>query len=116
MPQPHAVGPTRGTGQVPGVDEARALVYDLVVDAQESGGDVRAEAHALAVLARDAGWHDVRAIADYAAVKKRLLGIFMAIGVAATAGQIPAPARSARRMRSASRATRCQRVGNTVSA
>ncbi len=66
MPQRHAADPTTGSDGDPEVGVARAAVYDLVIDAQKAGHDVRGAAHALALQACDAGWHDVRAIADYA--------------------------------------------------
>lgn len=66
MPQPHAGDPPAATDGVTGADEARALVYDLVIGAQTSGSDARDAARTLAARAGGAGWHDVRAIADYA--------------------------------------------------
>jgi diguanylate cyclase (GGDEF)-like protein len=59
------------TGTPAGVElpeqvRARALAFQLVVDAQVTDTDVMPTTLALAVRARDAGWTDVRAVADYA--------------------------------------------------
>lgn len=66
MPYPQTAHTATGQDVASGVDAARALVYDLVIDAQTADCDVLDAARALARQASEAGWHDVRAIADYA--------------------------------------------------